>query len=124
MCAIKMDCLATACMEACQCWPVAAAGHLGEREAVEVAQQAVGDGRAAAPGRPHGRHKLHVGQRAECRVAPVPAALANGLTQELQRWLRNRASMLRSVILAFGERAHMIVCVLEAVFECLCGACL
>ena len=49
-----------------------------------MAQQAVGDGRAAAPWRPHGRHELHVGQRAECRVAPVPATLANGLTQELQ----------------------------------------
>ena len=76
------------------CWPVAAAEHLGEREAVKVAQQAVSDSGAAAARRPHGRHELHVGQRAECRVAPIPAALANGLAQELQRWLLNTGQMV------------------------------
>jgi len=67
-----------------------AAPHLGERHAVEVAQQAVGDGGAAAAGRPHGCHKLHVCQRAEGRVAAVPAALAQRLPQQLQRRLRAR----------------------------------
>ena len=61
---------------------------LGEGEAVEVAQETVGDGGAAAAGGPHGRHELHVGQRAEGRVAAVPAPLPQRLPQQLHRRLR------------------------------------
>mmetsp|Transcript_23989 Transcript_23989/g.77974 ORF Transcript_23989/g.77974 Transcript_23989/m.77974 type:complete len:397 (-) Transcript_23989:780-1970(-) len=64
--------------------------HVGKPEEVEVAQKAVGDRVAAAPGRAHATDELDVHNLAEgARRTPlVPTLVVHPLTQQLDRRLR------------------------------------
>ncbi len=63
-----------------------------------MAQVAVGDGVAAAAGRTHGRHKVHIHQPPQRQLLPVvPAAMVHELAQQLDGRLRAVLLHLRHV---------------------------
>ena len=62
--------------------------ELGDHHRVEVPRVPGRDVRAAATGRAHRAHKLHVLDRAEGVLPVVPPAVVHPLAQELDGWLR------------------------------------